>query len=98
MDLSVLRWPFCGLTLLPLHYSNPDISYHARYSIPYQFTCHEAYYSDRAPHAIFYRNASHLPGQGLEPCLWTFSPTPARWPRVSAKWGSVPESCDILVR
>lgn len=23
MDLSVLRWPFCGLPPLPLHYSDP---------------------------------------------------------------------------
>jgi hypothetical protein len=53
-------------------------------------------YSGSAPHAIFYQIASYLSGQGLYASRLLL-PHRRAGPRDSAKWGSVPESCGILV-
>jgi len=65
----------------------------------YQFTCHEVYYSGRAPYAICYPIASHLSAQGLEPpARRLLLPHRRAGPRDCANWGSVPESCGTLVQ
>ena len=84
MDLSVLRWPFCGLPLLPLHSSDPTYRIHARDTqVPYQFTCHEAYrFRLRATRDLLSNRIAFVWARVETPCPSTPSPipTPARWP------------------
>jgi hypothetical protein len=96
----LLRWPSCGLTLLPLHYSDPTyrITRDTQFPIPVTKLIIQAARHTRS----FIKSHRICLDKGWNPCPWSASPTPARWPtgfcqlgkctRVMRYFGAIAES------